>query len=262
MATIHFEEVDAEAEEAAAEDPEGPPFSEEVALRIGLASQVLPDITPGDLIEALERYLGETIDEKGLSTITVTKLKAAFGQSADVDGDEDNEREVRTKDMGEFKEAVRILWGDITPQDLPPLDDYEPGDMPGSIRVAIASNDKELLNGHFGSAARYLIYQVSATDIRLVAIRSAALADRSDDKNTYRVGLINDCRILYCVHVGGPASAKVIKADIHLIQIPDGGEAREICKKLQDVINGNPPPWLKKALEKSAALEAAAAAGY
>jgi nitrogen fixation protein NifX len=234
---------------------DGAPFSNEVALRIGLAARVLPDITPGDLIEALQWHLGDTIDEEGLSRITVTQLKAAFGRSQDLDGDEENERDMRSKDIEDFKEAVRILWGELTPEDdLPQLQAYEPGEMPGSVRIGIASNDKELLNGHFGSAARYLVYQVSAQEIRLVAVRSAALADRSDDKNTYRVGLISDCRILYVVHVGGPAAAKVIKADIHLIQVPEGGEAREILQKIQQVIATAPPPWLKKALASSAVV--------
>jgi nitrogen fixation protein NifX len=237
-ATMEEESVEEEA-----------PFSNEVALRIGLAARVLPDITPGDLIEALQERLGDRIDEQGLSQITVTHLKAAFGQSQDIDGDEENERDMRSKDMGEFKEAVRILWGELTPaDDLPVTQPYRPGDMPGSVRIGVASNDEELLNGHFGSAARYLVYQVSAQEIRLVAVRSAALADRSNDKNAYRVSLISDCRILYVVHVGGPAAAKVIKADIHLIQVPDGGEARAILQKIQQVIASSPPPWLKKAL--------------
>jgi nitrogen fixation protein NifX len=235
------------------EDESEQPLSDEVALRIGLASRVLPDITPGDLIEALDRLLGGNIDLEGLSRITVTQLKAAFGQSADLDGDEENERDMRSKDISEFKEAVRILWGEVTPENVPKAEPYRPGDMPGSVRVAFASNDGEELNGHFGSAERYLVYQVSAKEIRLIGVRSAALADRSEDKNTFRVGIVSDCRILYVVHVGGPASAKVIKADIHLIQIPEGGKTREILQKLQQVIASSPPPWLKKALAASAA---------
>jgi nitrogen fixation protein NifX len=235
------------------EDESEQPLSDEVALRIGLASRVLPDITPGDLIEALDRLLGGNIDLEGLSRITVTQLKAAFGQSADLDGDEENERDMRSKDISEFKEAVRILWGEVTPENVPKAEPYRLGDMPGSVRVAFASNDGEELNGHFGSAERYLVYQVSAKEIRLIGVRSAALADRSEDKNTFRVGIVSDCRILYVVHVGGPASAKVIKADIHLIQIPEGGKTREILQKLQQVIASSPPPWLKKALAASAA---------
>jgi nitrogen fixation protein NifX len=227
------------------------PFSNEVALRIGLAARVLPEVSPRDLIEALQALLGDALDEAGLARVTVTQLKAAFNRAPDIDGDEESERDMRATDMAAFKEAVRILWGDtVGLEGLPAMAPYRAGDMPGSVRVAIASNDGELLNGHFGSCSRYLVYQVSASELRLVAVRSAAAAELSDDKNSYRVSLIADCRILYVVHVGGPAAAKVIKADIHLISVPEGGEARAILSKLQQVIATAPPPWLRKALAK------------
>jgi hypothetical protein len=58
--------------------------------------------------------------------------------------------------------------------------------------------------------------------------------------------------VLYVVSAGGPAAAKVIKADIHLIQVAEGGSAHEILGRLQQVLRGAPPPWLAKALGKSA----------
>jgi nitrogen fixation protein NifX len=222
------------------------PFSDEVALRIGLAARRLPGITATDLIEALQERLGDTIDEQGLSRITVGHLKAVFGQSADVDGDEEAERDTQIEDMVAFKDAVRILWGEPTNEDLPKLE--EPSDTGESVRVAFASNSGEELDGHFGSCLRFLVYQVSAEQVRLVSIRDTAGADLSADKNSFRVGLIKDCKILYVVHVGGPASAKVIKADIHLISVPEGGNARSLLRQLQRVLSGSPPPWLAKAL--------------
>src|SRR5208282_4415768 len=142
-----------------------------------------------------------------------------------------------------FKEAVGILWGDAGSADTPAVDTHTEGDLPRSVRVAVASNRGEELNGHFGSASFYLVYQVSAEEIRLLDVRSAADADASEDKNAFRVNLIRDCRVLYIVSIGGPASAKVIKADIHLIPKPDGGSAREILRDLQRVIAASPPPW-------------------
>jgi nitrogen fixation protein NifX len=224
------------------------PFSNEVALRIGLAVRLLPGISARDLIEAIQMKLGDNIDEKGLGTITVGHLKAAFGQSEDLDGDEEAERDTRAEDMAAFKEAVRVLWGDTSQQALPQLEPCAPEDMLGSVRVAFASNSGEELNGHFGSCERFLVYQVSRGEMRLVGVRDTAGAETSDDKNGFRVGLIKDCKILYVVHVGGPASAKVIKADIHLISVPEGGAARTILKQLQQVLAGSPPPWLAKAL--------------
>ncbi|MGK3995727.1 dinitrogenase iron-molybdenum cofactor biosynthesis protein [Sorangium sp. So ce1024] len=222
------------------------PISDEVALRIGLAARALPSISVGDLIEALQRSLGDPLDEAALAKITVSSLKKAFGQTTGLDGDEDDEAQT---DVPALKEAVRILWGETGDADkLPRPEPYRDGDMPGSVRVAVASNSGERLDGHFGSAARYLIYQVSAAEIRLVDVRSAAAADASGDKNAFRVSLIKDCCAVYLVSIGGPAAAKVIKADIHMIPMPDGGEARQILEDLQSVLAISPPPWLAKIL--------------
>lgn len=228
------------------------PFSNEVALRIGLAARVLPGWSVADLIEALESFCDGTIDETRLSQVTVTQLKASFGQAHDVDGDEEQEQGPRAQDMAAYKEAVRILWGETTDAEkLPHVEPYAPGDMPESIRVAVASNREEQLDGHFGSCLRFLIYQVSEAQLRLVDVRSALEAELSSDKNGFRVGLIKDCKVLFVVSAGGPAAAKVIKADIHLIQVSEGGSARDLLSKLQPVMGRTPPPWMAKALGRS-----------
>ena len=49
---------------------------------------------------------------------------------------------------------------DLQQQELP-IKPYQEGDMPNSIRIAVASNTGEQLDGHFGSCHRYLIYQLS-----------------------------------------------------------------------------------------------------
>ncbi|MBL1176987.1 dinitrogenase iron-molybdenum cofactor biosynthesis protein [Pantanalinema sp. GBBB05] len=222
-------------------------ISDEVALRIALAARVLPETSVGDLIEALQTYLGEELTETTLSKITVTNLKTAFGQTYDLDGEEEGE-DARTQDIVAFKEAVRILWGEAETERLPALDPYQEGDMPSSVRIAIASNHGELLDGHFGSCLRYLIYQLSAQELRLIDIRSAAAANLAEDKNGFRVSLIQDCQVLYIVSVGGPAAAKVIKAGIYPMKKAEGGEARKFLAELQAVIETAPPPWLAKVI--------------
>lgn len=224
------------------------PISNEVALRIALAARALPEISIVDLIEALQDSLGEMLDEEALSRITVTNLKTAFGQTYDVDGEEDGE-DANSNDIAALKEAVRILWGakDET-EALPTIEPYQDGDMPGSVRIAVASNNRDLLDGHFGSCLRYLIYQLSATDLKLIDIRSALEADRSDDRNGFRVKLIQDCHVVYIVSIGGPAAAKVIKAGIYPMKLVEGGVARAILTDLQTVIATAPPPWIAKIL--------------
>ena len=106
----------------------------------------------------------------------------------------------------------------------------------------------------FGWEAEEAVDTARRRIARLIDVRSAAGADASNDKNAFRVDLIRDCRILYIVSIGGPASAKVIKADIHLMPVPDGGPAREILANLQRVIAHSPPPWLAKALGAAAGV--------
>jgi len=224
------------------------PISNEVALRIALASRLFPELSLVEFIEALQTYLGEALDETTLSRITVTNLKTALGQTYELDGEEHGE-DASASDIAAFKQAVRILWGELDEIDqLPAIEPYQDGDLPNSIRVAVASNNQEALDGHFGSCLRYLIYQLSIDEIRLVDIRSALEADLSDDKNAFRVGLIRDCPVLYIVAIGGPAAGKVVQAGIYPIKKETGGAARVILSELQQAIATSPPPWLAKIL--------------
>jgi nitrogen fixation protein NifX len=169
-------------------------------------------------------------------------LKTGLGSA---DGEEDGE------DIGlgldAMKLAVRILWGETQEDNtLPKAQPYAEGDMPRSIRVAISSNTGENLDGHYGSCLRYLIYQVSAEEVRLIDLRSTVEADLAEDRNAYRADLINDCQVAYVVSVGGPAAAKIIRAGVYPIKVVEGGTAPEILAKLQGVMKSAPPPWLAK----------------
>jgi nitrogen fixation protein NifX len=220
------------------------PISRDAALRIALAARAMPGISLPQLIDVLQNRIGkDQIDADDLRSLTVTDLKTAF---ASADGEEDGE------DIGigleAMKLAVRILWGDTQGETLPPEQPYAEGDMPGSVRVALASDSGEALNGHFGSCIRYLVYQVSPAEIRLVGVRDALEADFAPDKNGFRVQLIADCHVLYVVSIGGPAAAKVIRADIYPMKRLQGGAAMEVLTEFQQMMSQSPPPWLAKIL--------------
>ena len=111
------------------------PITREAALRVALATRAMPKVTLPALIDLLQRRLGDTIDEENLRQVTVTMLKTGF---ASVDGEEDGE------DIGigleAMKLAVRILWGEPQGDDsLPKIQACAEGEMPGSVRIAIAS---------------------------------------------------------------------------------------------------------------------------
>ena len=64
--------------------------------------------------------------------------------------------------------------------------------------------------------------------------------------------MIADCQILFVASIGGPAAAQVVKAGIHPIKDPQGGNVRARLGELQDKLANAPPPWLAKAMGHAA----------
>ena len=60
----------------------------ELALRIALASRILPGIDVPRLLEILHERVGSPLDDEKLKSITVTNLKTGLGS---LDGEEDGE---------------------------------------------------------------------------------------------------------------------------------------------------------------------------
>ncbi len=217
------------------------PVSNDIALRIGLASRELPDTTPATMMKVLNDIIGLPPTPAKLKKVSVKHLKSAC------DG------EFSHIPAANLKEAAAYLRGEKSVEfdddSLPKPVAFEEGDMPGSIRVAISSNSGESLDGHFGSCTRYLIYQVSAQEIRLIDVRTGQTeSEDSEDKMSARADAVGDCQLLYVVSIGGPAAAKVVRRNVHPIKRPVGGDAPVLLADLQENLKGQPAPWLAKVM--------------
>lgn len=227
-------------------------ITREAALRIALAARELDDVAPRDLVAALAERLDLPLTETKLKLVTVADLQMIL------QGDEVVVTDVPRENL---KQAVRLLWGEgVSGSDLPSRQDYADGDMPGSIRVACASNNAEALDGHFGSCERFLVYQVSADEVRLIDLRPTLEADAAEDRNVARAELIRDCQVAYVQSIGGPATAKVVRAGIHPVKVTRsgiqedgaGGTTRDTLARLQAALQ-SPPPWLARIMGVEAA---------
>ncbi|MEW6678553.1 MAG: dinitrogenase iron-molybdenum cofactor biosynthesis protein [Pseudomonadota bacterium] len=207
------------------------------ALRMALAAKTLEGVDARAFTIKLAEHLGLPITEEKLAAFTVADLKALLT------GEESIEPDV---DMASIKLAVRYLWGENGDDaSIPKPEAYTEGDIPDSLRVAVASNTADNLDGHFGSAPRFLVYQVGKSAIRLVDVRPTLIADEAEDKNVARSELINDCQMVYVQSIGGPAAAKVVRAGLHPVKVPTPAPAVEVLARLQAVLDA-PPPWLAK----------------
>ena len=215
-------------------------LSRELALRIGLAARALPDTDARRLFKVLTDCIGLPITEEKIGSLNLKTLKTA------------QEGELSDIDDASLKKALHILKTNVETVETrkPEIVSLGESDMPGSVRIACASNDAVNVDGHFGSCSQFMIYQVSADETRLIDIRSTDIPNglEVDDKNLYRAELIQDCQVLYLASVGGPAAAKIVKLGIYPIKLPGIESIADIIAQLQTVIAGTPPPWLAKVM--------------
>jgi nitrogen fixation protein NifX len=74
--------------------------------------------------------------------------------------------------------------------------------------------------------------------------------DGNEDKIGPKLEAIKDCAILYVAAIGGSAAARVVAKNVHPIKVAETQLIADSLQQLQKVLSGNPPPWLRKALNK------------
>lgn len=74
------------------------------------------------------------------------------------------------------------------------------------------------------------------------------------------MALIGDCDLLCVLSIGGPAAARVVNSGIHPIKRGAIGDIQPLLTELQQVLAGDPPPWLAKLRARAAAEQRSARA--
>ena len=121
------------------------------------------------------------------------------------------------------------------------------------MKVAFATQDLERVDAHFGWAKSIVVYEVTATScekIQTFEFGDKLQEDGDEDKLAPKLDAIKDCAIVYVAAIGGSGAARVVALKIHPIKVPQPESIAEILEKLQTVLKGTPPPWLRKALAK------------
>ena len=121
------------------------------------------------------------------------------------------------------------------------------------MKVAFTTQDLKRVDAHFGWAKNIAIYEVLPEGhhfVELVEFAGDLQEDGNEDKLAPKLDAINDCAILYVAAIGGSGAARVVAKGIHPIKVNQPEEIAGLLNKLQDVLKGNPPPWLRKVLTK------------
>jgi nitrogen fixation protein NifX len=121
------------------------------------------------------------------------------------------------------------------------------------MKIAFATQDKQRVDAHFGWARHIAVYDVTPEDCKYVQtfdFGGELEEDGNEDKLAPKLEAIRDCAILYVAAIGGSGAARVVALKIHPIKVAQPEPILDILDKVQDVLKGTPPPWLRKALAK------------
>ncbi len=119
------------------------------------------------------------------------------------------------------------------------------------MKVAFATQDLKRVDAHFGWAKNIAIYELSPAGhqfIEAVPFDGDLQEDGNEDKLAPKLEAIKDCALLYVAAIGGSAAARVVACKIHPVKVTGPEPIEEVLEKLKDVLNGTPPPFLRKAM--------------
>ncbi len=120
------------------------------------------------------------------------------------------------------------------------------------MKVAFASSDNLHIDQHFGWAEKFSLWEVRPETAAFIGFTEVEThGDDAEDKIKARIAALEGCALVYVTQIGGPAAAKLVAHRIHPLKSKGEEETiAEVVEKLQQVLNNNPPPWLRKALLK------------
>jgi len=123
------------------------------------------------------------------------------------------------------------------------------------MKVAFATTDAEHINAHFGWASRIDVYEVDTQGYRFwetLEFQGNLKEDGNEDKLEPKLLALHDCTIVYVSAIGGSAAARLIHRNITPIKAESETTGiQAVLTRLVQTLKGNPPPWLRKALQRS-----------
>ncbi|MGM0623860.1 MAG: NifB/NifX family molybdenum-iron cluster-binding protein [Campylobacterota bacterium] len=116
------------------------------------------------------------------------------------------------------------------------------------LKVAFATGNLEDIDAHFGSTKQFAVYDISKESWSL---NKVIKLEHKDTDET--VGSLRGVDIVYFTDIGPTAAAKIINAKIFPIKYKEVVSIDTELQKLVTMLNTNPPPFIKKIVEKEEA---------
>jgi nitrogen fixation protein NifX len=138
------------------------------------------------------------------------------------------------------------------------------------MKIAFTSSDGRTVDLHFGQSPEYCIWDIGPDHAEFLTKVSPLVTEGApqgapnseggfaagsdldeEDRTRARANAVSECAIVCTVQIGGPAAAKLVARRIHPMKTATEVPIAEVVAKLQEVLRGTPPPWLRKAMNET-----------
>lgn len=118
------------------------------------------------------------------------------------------------------------------------------------IRVAFASSDLKKVDQHFGSAERFVLYDVIPEEHALHEVFEFGALDQdgNEKKLLEKFVALDGCVAVYCLAVGPSAVRQLMSLNIQPIKVPFGTSISSLLTELHKDLQDVPDGWLARAL--------------
>lgn len=114
--------------------------------------------------------------------------------------------------------------------------------------IAFASTDGVTVNQHFGWSKSFELYRITDQSAEFIKTLDSSQDDIEDEheKLAYKISTVQEADIMYCSQIGPTASKMVLASKIYPMRSGENDRIDETIVKLQELLLGNPPPWLQR----------------
>ncbi|MDW6004008.1 NifB/NifX family molybdenum-iron cluster-binding protein [Vibrio mangrovi] len=138
----------------------------------------------------------------------------------------------------------------------------EPDEKRVQLRVAFATQDRQDVNQHFGSAASMMIYGISPDGWHLLEVIEYVTAGKPRDKAEEhdatqvhdrlpdRIRDLQSCAAVYCNACGASAIHQLLEYQIQPVKVVAGSNIHTLLSQILYELNHTPAGWLARSLKR------------
>jgi nitrogen fixation protein NifX len=126
----------------------------------------------------------------------------------------------------------------------------KPVEPASRVRVAFASSDLKKIDQHFGSAERFVLYDVIPEEHTLHQVFEFGTLDQdgNERKLLEKFVALEGCVAVYCLAVGPSAVRQLMSLNIQPLKVPFGTSIGNLLGDLHKELQEGPEGWLARAL--------------